>query len=628
MSSRLNFSILAAALTLTGVAWAVYHGRLPPADFTFNNATEIKSLDPALVTGVPEGRIIEAIYEGLVQLHPQTRQPQPGAAERWEISDDKLTYTFHIRKDAVWTNGDPVTAHDFAYSLRRFLDPRTASQYAYQAWYAKNAKRYTLGSAGIKPGDPVEVELNLEPGEVDTKRGKLLHGKLVEIIERPGMDPAKFVPGDRVFVVEIDGRQRKFTSADTRGSLAADLELCRQVLLDFREVGIRALDDHTLVTELENPTPFWLQLMGFYPLFPVNQRCLEEFGAPYWSYPDNIVTNGAYELAFRRIRDRIRLVKSDTYWDRDNVKLNSIDALAIEQQTTAYNLFATGDLDWIVDPPPVVLRELLKSGEPLDNLNPATQFGTYYYLLNTTRKPLDDLRVRRALTLALDRGEITRAATGAGEQPARSLVPPGLPDYIPQTHPEEDVAEARRLFAEAGFPEGRGFPKLEILYNNGQQHQTVAELVRKQWQRALGISIATRNQEWSIVLDAQNRLQFDVSRRSWIGDYLDPYTFLDMFVTDGENNNSGWSNTKYDRLIADAKTETDEARRLQMLAEAERILMDEVPIVPVYYYVSRNMVKPHVRGFFNNLQDIHPLRAIWIDHEGATSSDYATGANR
>ncbi|MEX2169727.1 MAG: peptide ABC transporter substrate-binding protein [Pirellulales bacterium] len=625
MSSRLNFSILAVVLTLTGVAWAVYHGRLPPADFTFNNATEIKSLDPALVTGVPEGRIIEGIYEGLVQLHPQTRQPQPGAAERWEISDDKLTYTFHIRKNAVWTNSDPVTAHDFVYSLRRFIDPRTASQYAYQAWYAKNAKRYTLGSAGIKPGDPVEVELNLEPGEVETKRGKLLHGTLVEIIEREGMDPKKYQPGDRVLVVEIDGKQHKFTSSDKRGDLPKDLELCRQVLLDFREVGIRAVDDHTLVTELAYPTPFWLQLMGFYPLFPVNQKCIEEHGAPYWTYPENIVTNGAYDVVLRRVRDRVRLAKSDTYWDRDNVKLNTIDALAVEQQTTGYNLYELGEVDWIVDPPPVVLREKLKSGESLDDLNPSRQFGTYYYLLNTTRPPLNDPRVRRALVLALDRAEITRVATGAGEQPARSLVPPGLPQYQSQMHPEENIEEARRLFAEAGYPEGRGFPRLEILYNTHEQHQTVAELVRKQWQRALGITVVTRNQEWPTVLDAQNQLKFDVSRRSWIGDYLDPYTFLDMFVTGGENNNTGWSNAKYDQLITDAKVEPDEQNRLAMLAEAERILMEELPIVPIYYYVSRNMVKPHIRGFYNNLQDIHPLRAIWIDREGETPSDYAPG---
>jgi oligopeptide transport system substrate-binding protein len=206
VSTRLTFSIVALALAFSGVAWAVYHGRLPPADFTFNNATEIKSLDPALVTGVPEGRIIEAIYEGLVQLHPKTREPGPAAAESWDISDDKLTYTFHIRKNAIWSNGDPVTAHDFVYSLRRFLDPRTASQYAYQAWYVKNGKRYTLGAAGLKPGDPVEVELNIEEGEKETKRGSLLHGKLVEIIEREGMDPKKFVPGDPVHFGRRTGR--------------------------------------------------------------------------------------------------------------------------------------------------------------------------------------------------------------------------------------------------------------------------------------------------------------------------------------------------------------------------------------------------------------------------------------
>jgi len=215
--------------------------------------------------------------------------------------------------------------------------------------------------------------------------------------------------------------------------------------------------------------------------------------------------------------------------------------------------------------------------------------------------------------MALNREEITRVATGAGEVPAFSLVPPSMPNYKQQPCPSYNPEAARKLMAEAGYPDGRGFPKLEILYNTDQAHQAIAELVRKQWQSQLGITASLRNEEWGSFQDSQQQLKFLVARRAWVGDYLDPNTYLDMFVTDGENNNTGFSNSAYDTIIADAAKEPDEKKRMELLESAEKLLMDEMPIIPVYFYVSRNMVRPHVRGFYNNLQDTHPLHAIWID---------------
>jgi len=243
------------------------------------------------------------------------------------------------------------------------------------------------------------------------------------------------------------------------------------------------------------------------------------------------------------------------------------------------------------------------------------QLTTYFYMVNTTRKPLDDVRVRKALSLALDRDEIVRVATAAGEFSAYSLVPPNLPGYEQQTCPQRDPEKARELLAEAGYPGGRGLGKLEIHYNTEQGHQAIAELVRKQWQRELGINVSLRNEEWASAQDTQNQMKYMITRRSWGGDYLDPNTFLDLYITDGENNSTGFSNAEYDRLIAEAARESDKARRMRMLERAERILMDEMPIIPIYFYVSKNMVKPYVRGWYSNLQDIHPLRSIWIDHD-------------
>lgn len=600
-----------AAAAILSIAWAINRGTLPRADFTFCNGTEVKSFDPSIVAGMPENRICNALFEGLVRWAPDDLEPIPGIADRWEISPDSRVYTFHIRPTARWSDGTPITAEDYRYSLRRFLDPRTAAEYAYQAWYIVNARRYSGGADALKIGDKVEVELNLPTNAINTLRGEVLHGALVDVQDVNA--PVE----ERTFVVEIDGRRQRFCYADdakASGAPPADgTRWCRQVLLDFNEVGIQAVDKSTVRYTLENPTHHWLNLLGFYPLFAVNSACVEKYGSPHWTYPENIVCSGAYKPLFRRIRDRTRLVKNEHYWDRDNVQLSSIDVLASESVNTMLNLFLTGQSDWNYDIPPAALKVLLAERPKRDDVNPQPFLTTYYYLLNTTRKGLDDVRVRQALSMALDRDEITRQFLGAGEQTAYSITPPWIAGYSPPTCAKENAAEARRLLAEAGYPNGRGFPSFTILYNTHESHQAIAELVRKQWQRQLGISVRSRNEEFVTYLASQRLLKYDISRRAWVADYADPNSFLGMFVTGGEQNCTGWGSPEYDRLIRDAEREPNAKKRFAILADAERMLMDQMPIIPVYFYVSKSMVQPYVRGFWNNFQDTHPLSAIWID---------------
>ena len=637
---RLLFPWIAGVAILGSIGWALNRGQLPPADFTFINGTEVKSLDPAIVTGQPENRMINALFEGLTSWNAKTLKPEPGVAERWDVSEDLLTYTFHLRKDAKWSDGSPVTAHDFIYSMRRFLDPRTGAEYSYQAWYVKNAKRYSGGGRALRPGDNVEVELNVDPDASNALRGELVHGKLVRIEDRSGkeltgeaLDKAAADESlkieDWVFVISTEAGEERFRYADdataANNEPAKGERHARQILLDLKEVGMRAIDDHTLEFTLENPTPYFLTLVGFYPLFPVQQKCVETFGSPDWTDVENIVCNGPFKPEFRHLRDRTRVVKNEHYWDRDNVKLNSVDFLAVESSTTALNLYLTGEVDWIYDVPASALRTLMAERPMRDDLNPQPMLNTYFYLLNVTRKPFDDVRVRKALSMAMNRDELTQVLLGAGELPTYSLVPPGLPGYDPPQGPHEDIKEAQRLLAEAGYPNGRGFPEIEILHNTHEGHHSIAQLIRDQWRRNLGISVKTRNEEWGTFNASQRQLNYDVSRRGWIGDYADPNTFLDMFVTGGENNCTGWGNAEYDRLIAAAATETDSEKRLGLLHQAEAILMDEQPIIPFYNYVSKNMVKPTVRGFYNNIQDTHPLSAIWIDAEEKTPNPFMEG---
>jgi oligopeptide transport system substrate-binding protein len=620
---RTLLAALVIVVVCAGSMWSLIGSDLPKADFTFVNESEVKSIDPALITGQPEGRIVYSIFEGLVNKDPKTLDPVPGVAQRWTISDDGLVYTFYLRDNAKWSDGKPVSAHDFHYSWRRFLDPMTAAEYAYQAWYIKNARNYSRGGGGIEPGDAVEVELNLPPGSINTLRGEVLQGKLVRIVDR-GED-------ERDFVVEIDGNEKTFRPVDDVGAKNNPLEgmaWCRQVLLDFDEVGVKVLDDYTLEVTLENPTHFFLGLLGYYPLFPVPQHCIEKHGTPDWIKEENIVSNGPYRVEFRRIRDRIRMVKNEHYWNRENVKLETIDALAVESLTTALNLFLTGEVDWIGDLPPTAVREMMQQKPPRDDINPAPFLGSYFYYMQTSRPPLDDVRVRKALSMALDREEISKRLMPSGDPPSFSLVPPGIPNYKQQRTYPENVKEAQRLLSEAGYPEGHGFPRLEILTNTQESHLQIAELIRKQWQRNLGITVRTRNEEWGAYHSSLRNGQYDLARRGWIADYNDPNTFIDLFVTGGEQNSTGWSNKEYDRLVEAAAKELDPDKRYRMLEEAEHILLEELPILPIYSYMSKNMVKPYVRGFYNNLRDEHFVSQMWIDREGKEPNEFMRGQSK
>ena len=530
-------SIFATAIVFAGSA------RLEPADFTFNNATEVATLDPARVTGTPEGRVIRCLFEGLTVKHPETLEPLPGMAESWTISDDGLVYTFNMRRGAQWSNGDPVTAHDFVFSWERFLHPMTAAEYAYQLWYVVGAKEYT--TQVDDDGNPVN---------------------------------------------------------------------------DFSTVGIKANSDYELQVTLQNPTPFFMDLMGFYPLFPVNRRNIEEAKERWpddweikWLQPENIVTNGPFTVEYRRVNDRIRFRKSETYWDKDNVALETIDCLAIEAAGTALNMYITGEAHYLPNVPINIVRDLL----PREDFNPAPFLGTYFYRVNTTKPPFNDKRVRRALALTIDRKAICEKITKAGQSPATALVPPGMPGYKTVSMGPPNVAEAKALLAEAGYgPDGSPFPSLEIHYNTLESHRDIAEVIADSWRVNLGIDAKLLNQEWKVYLDTQSTLGYDVSRSAWIGDYADPNTFLDMFVTGGENNKTGWGNEEYDLLIARAGTEFDPKVRMDILRQAEQILIDEMPILPIYYYSTQNIVAPRLGGFYENIQDEHfPKFWYWMDDE-------------
>jgi oligopeptide transport system substrate-binding protein len=461
-----------------------------------------------------------ALFEGLTTLHPETLEPVPGAASSWEVSEDGLTYTFHIRPGLAWSDGSPLSAHDFLYSWKRFL---TIAPYSYLLWHVRGGK--------------------------DFGAGRLDHeGKL----------------------------------------------------------GIEAPDDTTFIVRLASPCPYFVNLVSFYPLCPVSRACIERHGTADWIKPENIVTNGPFRIRERRLKDRIRLERNPFYWDRGSVGLETIDALAVDSPITALNLYLTGAVDWINVVPPIAIPVLRDRPDFSATIN----LGTNFLRFNTTRPPLDDVRVRRAIHLALDKEELVEGVLKGGQVPAASFVPPDIPGYTPPAGESFDPELARELLTEAGFAGGEGFPGFSLLYSTGETARDIAEVIGMQLKRNLGIRIHPASQERKVYYLSQSSLDYDICLANWLGDYLDPSTFLDVFTSESGNNRTGWKNADYDALVRRAGVEIDPRERERLLVRAEEILLGEAPIALLYFRSTTNMIDPSWKGYANNILDVHPLKYL------------------
>ncbi len=507
----------------------------PRADIVIINGKEPESLDPAIITGQAEMRVTSSLFEGLTRQDPETGNPIPGLAERWEITPDGRTYTFHLRTNLTWSTGEPMTADDVVYSWIRALDPATASDYAGQLYYLTNGEDFNSGK-----------------------------------IKDPNL------------------------------------------------VGVHALDRYTVRAELVNPTAFFLDLCAFSTLSVVPRQTIEKYG-DRWLMARPLPVSGAFQLEAWRLNDKIRLRKNPRYWDAANTRTEVVDFLPIVSATTALNLYETGgaDIVWDKDQVPAELVDVLLK-RPDFYAYPI--LATYFIRFNTTKKPFDDVRVRQALGLAIDKERITKKITRAGEKPASSLVPPGVARYHPVVGLGHDPEKARKLLAEAGYPGGKGFPRFEFMFDGSagggaKIHGRIAVELQEMWHDELGIDVDLRQVEWKVYLANQSKMAFDACRASWVGDYNDADTFLNMFMSNNGNNRTGWKNAHYDELIRAADRENDLAKREKIFQEAETMLVrDENPIIPIYYYVGFNYYDSRkIKGVYRNILDSHPLNAVWRD---------------
>ena len=503
------------------------------------------------------------------------------------------------------------------------LQPKT------EAW--RNAKQELIFNSGAEPE-------TLDPHQVTALDASLLVDALFEGLVAP--DPVTLEPrpsGANAWEVSADGKVYTFhlrpeaqwsdgrtvTSADYRRSVERVLTpatgasyatllyyidgaeaLHTGRTTDFATLGVETPDPLTVRFRLVNPCGFFLELLVQPVFYPVRADVVAAHGAQ-WTEPAHLVGNGAFVLAEWRHRDRLIFKKNR----RDLVRLERVDALCVDDLNTAYQLFLAKQLHWMPTIPRLRIEEIKRNPDSYV----APFFGTYFFRFNVTKAPFDQPRVRRALAQAIDREEITDRLLKGGEKPVGSYCPP-VAGYEPAPGLKYDPEAARRLLAEAGFPEGRGFPPFELRYNTDEGHKQIAEAVAQQWKRNLGLQVVSRNSEWKVFLDDMKNLSYAVCRASWIGDYGDPSTFFDCFASNSGNNRCGFANAEYDGLLAQSRTEQDKAKRLALFTRMEQILVEEeCPIAPVYRYVNRGLLSESVGGFTQNIRNYHPLKYLWLE---------------
>lgn len=501
----------------------------------YGNATEVTGVDPHGTNGMPEQRIMAAIFEGLVAKDPRTLEIVPAVADRWEVSEDNMTYVFHIRENAKWSNGDPVTAHDFVNSWLRGLMPALGNETVTALFVFKNAEKYF-----------------------------------------------------------------------------------RNEITDRSLLGFKALDDQHLKIELENPTPYFLQLLDYIALFPVHTANIKKFGelddpANPWSKVGNFVGNGAFTLKDWVPGRSLIVEKNPYYWDRDTVRLNEIHFMPIEQLLVEERMFKAGHLhrtEWMPYSKMPVYR-----AKNAPEYNHYPYFSTYFYVFNVTKPPFDDVRIRKALAYAVDRKTLVESVTNGVQSATGALTPPNTLGYTSRSQIHFEPEKARQLLSDAGYPDGKNFPSVELTYNNNEDHRKVAEAIQQMWKKHLGINVKLKNQEWKVYLHEVKNLNHNIARMGWVGDYIDPNTFLGVFTSDSGDNKTGWKNKQYDDLLKKAATTVGKNDRFEILQQAEALLLDEAPLIPLYNYTTNNLISTQLKGYHQNILDFYSYKHLYLESD-------------
>jgi ABC-type oligopeptide transport system substrate-binding subunit len=742
------------------------------------SGSEPESLDPQVPTGQPEARVLMAMYDGLLEYHPKTMEPIPAIAESWDTSPNGTEYLFNLRKNATFSNGDPIKAKDFVYTLRRAMAPELAAQNAYLAYYIKYSEAYNGKKVFVKDEkgnfllkrdfepevsalpqnvagafgpetdfhkfitsperlsvdeDPftlartVEGDEKLEPmfgfkaahlkdpaaftakvksgtdglsKLLQTKLGSALNlcaagcddtGKaafaeaLNKVIKDESLNSQDAVAGltltdtAKKLIAKFEAENAKITDANAKldaESQAAETEEDKQaklkkkkqplrkltyanrVLLEeafpglfgkiefvpvkAEDIGVEAIDDYTLRITLYQPAPFFIGLLPHQFFRVVHQATIETFKKD-WTKPQNIVTSGPFNLIEHRPYDRIIVEKNPKYWDAANVGLERIEFYPLEEATTMMNLYKANEVYALYNhTPPAAWNEMIR--EFKDEYLNHPEVANEYYTFNVKKAPMDNPKVRQALALAVDRDALSKFRKTT--KPLTNFVPEGILGKYDEARTrifdEElkankisaedwakrkfDPEQARRLLAEAGYPvekDGDGwkspkFPvdKVAVTYNTAESNKAVAEFMQAQWKQNLGITVPLKNMEWKTFLPVRKVLDYQgMARAGWVGDYMDPYTFLNLFYREANDSSTGWHDPKFDKMLDEANNEIDLQKRNELLARAEFYMLRYQPIIPMQTQATNWIKKPFVKGLYPNPGTLHAWKFLYIEED-------------
>jgi oligopeptide transport system substrate-binding protein len=389
-------------------------------------------------------------------------------------------------------------------------------------------------------------------------------------------------------------------------------------LKDFSQVGAQAVDDTTLVITLEKPVPYFLSLIMHSSWYPVHPATILKYGAidergTSWTRPGNFVGNGPFVLSKWILNTVIEVQKNPRYWDAKTVRLTCIRFYPIDNALTEERAFRTGQLHVTTNVPASKIAWYRMHHPELLRIDP--YLATYFYLINVKRPPFDDVRVRRALSMAIDRESIVKNVLKGGQLPAYFFTPPNTQGYTCSTGVIYNPDSARKLLVQAGYSPAHPFPHVKLLYNTSEMHHTLAQAVQEMWRKNLHVNIELDNEEWKVYLSSKHSGDYDMARMGWTGDYNDPTTFLDMWVTNGGNNSTGWSSPAYDNFIAKAAGESNRDKRYAYFQQAERVLLDQMPIIPMYIYTNLSLVNPSVKGWYSNILGVHPFKYVYLEKQ-------------
>ena len=640
---RFGIVIALGALVLAGCSTSAkqqFWGKtVAPQDNVLRYVTgsEPESLDPIVPNGQPEARILMALYDGLIEYHPVTVEPIPSIAESWEIKEGGTEYIFNLRKNARFSNGDPINAHDFVYSIRRGFKPELASRNASLGYYIKYAEAYNSKFAFVKNPDGSFL---LKKDFVESVAGA---PEAAGDVGKGESDFHKFLDApERLTIPTSEKEKAKLLESDPKLKAAvAGKEL---VPVQAEDIGVEAIDDFTLRIKLYQPAPYFLGLLGHQFFRVVDKNVVEKFG-DRWSRPENIVTSGSFKVLAHRPYDELIAVKDPNNWDAANVKLDRLEFYPLDEQTTMMNLYKSGRVAALYNhttPAPWFDEVSQFKDEYL--LHP--ELASEYYAINVKKPPMDDQKVREAFALAIDRDDYV--SLRRTYKPLVDFVPFGIfPQYEAareKVYSEElkkqgssldewkarkfNPEKARKLLTEAGFPvvqSGGGwscpsFPveNVNITYNTSESNKSTAEFAQAQWKGNLGITVQLKNMEFKTFLPLINKVDYSgFARRGWVGDYMDPYTFLYLFYSPQNTGATGWWDPKYDRMLDEANNIVDTQLRYEKLAAAELYMMQKQVVVPLGVPGTSWLKKPYVKGMYPNPVTLHPWKFVYIERDPA-----------